>query len=170
MTPALLVSWCGRLVPFLNYGELQQWRHLKIVDTIKELHLTQSPIVGQCHDWGSLQHWDNRSFCNFWQRGEQGESQVQETTPNQPAKWLQVEVEVGGARLEPNRDYFFKFIEEGSKTIWVSCYMNGSLVSIMRNLVAYIEEIQGFQDATTTINTITFAGQDYSRGHLLWLS
>lgn len=45
--------------------------------------------------------------------------------------------------------------------------MNGSLVSIMRNLVAYLEEIQGFQDATTTINTITFAGQDYSRGHLL---
>ena len=64
---------------------------------------------------------------------------------NQPAEWLQVGVEVGGTGLEPNRDFFFfKYIEEGSKTIWVSCYMNGSLVSIMRNLLAYIEEIKDY--------------------------
>ena len=30
--------------------------------------------------------------------------------------------------LEPNRDYFFEYIEEVSKTSWVRCHMNGSLV------------------------------------------
>ena len=68
--------------------------------------------------------------------------------------------------VEMERDYYFKYTEDESKTIWVRSNINARISHVATAVAHYIEEKQGFQDAANKIKTVTFAGQECSSDSL----
>ena len=62
--------------------------------------------------------------------------------------------------VEMKRDYYFKYIEDKSQTIWVRSNINARISDVAYFVAMYIEKRQGFQGAASEIKKVTFAGQD----------
>ena len=62
--------------------------------------------------------------------------------------------------VEMKRDYYFKYIEKGSRTIWVRSNINARISDVAYFVKRYIENRQGFQGAASEIKNVTFAGQE----------
>ena len=62
--------------------------------------------------------------------------------------------------LEMKRDYYFKYIEDGSRTIWVRSNINAKISDVAHAVAQNIEELQGFKGAASDINKVTFAGKE----------
>ena len=68
--------------------------------------------------------------------------------------------------VEMKRDYYFKYIEDKSQTIWVRSNINARISDVAYFVAMYIEKRQGFQGVASEIN-VTFAGQECP-GDALW--